>query len=117
MPVVALSDHFLVHKPGLGGGGVTRVIRAAQHFRGKSIFRDFRSIFIRIFKVLRGAKPVEIPRNQVSFHCKGILMKGKVTTNKFSQLRPRKSNDKNDYRETFLLPFKKLPISSGTITF
>ena len=32
-----------------------------------------------------GAKPVEIPSNQVSFHCKGILTEDKVTTSQFSQ--------------------------------
>ena len=53
------------------GGGVTRILgwrgRAAQHFRERPIFKDFRSIFIPIFKDFRGAKPVEMPRNQV-FH-------------------------------------------------
>ena len=70
-----------------------------------------------IFKVYMGPKPVEIPNNQVSFHFKGILMEDKVTANGFSQLRPRKSNDNNNYLENSSLPLKKLPISSGNITF
>ena len=68
-------------------------------------------------KDFKGAKPVEIPRNQVSFHCKGISMEYKITTNHFSQLRPRKSNDKHNYIKMFLLQLKKLPISCGTVTF
>ena len=63
------------------------------------MFKDFRSIFMPIFKVFRGTKSVEIPNSQVSFHFKGILMEDKVTTNRISQLGPRKSNDKNNYLE------------------
>ena len=48
------------------------------------------------FTDFRRAKSVEIPRKQVSFHCKGIFIEDKVTTSQCSQLRPkRKSNDKN----------------------
>ena len=44
-------------------------------------------------------KLVEIPTNQVSFDCR--LMEDKVTTNQFSQQRPRKSNGKYKNAENF----------------
>ena len=47
------------------------------------MFKDFWVIFIPVFKVSRRVKPVEIPRNQVSFHFKGILMEDKVTKTDF----------------------------------
>ena len=78
---------------------------------------DLLSIFIPMFKDFRVAKHVEISNNQAPFHVKGIVKEDKVTTNRFSQLRPRKSNDKNNSLEKFLLRLKKLSISGGTITF
>ena len=48
---------------------------------------------------------------------KGILIEDKVTTIQFSQLRPRKSYYENEYLEKFLLQFRKLPVSSETVTF
>ena len=80
-----------------------------------TIFGRFSYSFLRI--LVRQAKPVEIPRKQVVFHCKGILIADSVTTNQFSQLKLRKSNDRNNYLEKFLLRFKELPISCGTIAF
>ena len=44
-------------------------------------------------------------------------MEDKVTTNQFSQLRSRKSRDQNKYLEMLLFRFRKLPISSRTVTF
>ena len=44
-------------------------------------------------------------------------MEDKVDTNRFSQQRPRKSNDRNNSLEKFLLRLKKQPLSSGKITF
>ena len=44
--------------------------RVALHFRGKPIFKDFWSISIPIFMNFWEIKPVEHPRNQVSFHFK-----------------------------------------------
>ena len=61
-----------------------------------------------------GGKACRNSHESSSFHCKGISMEDKFMTNQFSQIRPRKSNDKNRDFGKFLMRFKMLPISIGT---
>ena len=78
------------------------------------ICRRFSHPFLRIVGEGR-PNPVEVPRNQVSIHCKDTLMEGNVNTIQFFT-RPRISNDENEYLEKLSLRFKGLPISNRTLT-
>ena len=60
--------------------------RATQHFRGRPISKDFRSIFEPILKDFSEIMSVELLRNQVSFHLK-VQHEGKVAINHVSELK------------------------------
>ena len=59
--------------------------------------KEFRSIFIPIFKNFSEVKAFEIPRSQVSSKCKDISMEDKVTKTQFSHQRSRNSSNENKY--------------------
>ena len=43
-------------------------------FRGRSIFKEIQSISMPILKDFQKERPVELARDEVSFHFKGTLM-------------------------------------------